>query len=93
MGAPFGFMAFLGVVSLVGVIVSHVIVLFDFIEEAREKGESLEDALLDAGIIRLRPVLITVGPLCSRCFRWRSTAARYGSRCATPRSGGSRLPR
>jgi multidrug efflux pump subunit AcrB len=61
MGAPFGFMAFLGVVSLVGVIVSHVIVLFDFIEEAREKGESLEDALLDAGILRLRPVLITVG--------------------------------
>ncbi|HSE65771.1 MAG TPA: efflux RND transporter permease subunit, partial [Gemmatimonadales bacterium] len=61
MGAPFGFMAFLGVVSLVGVIVSHVIVLFDFIEEAREKGESLEDSLLDAGILRLRPVLITVG--------------------------------
>jgi multidrug efflux pump subunit AcrB len=61
MGAPFGFMAFLGIVSLVGVIVSHVIVLFDFIEEARERGESLEDALLDAGIVRLRPVLITVG--------------------------------
>jgi multidrug efflux pump subunit AcrB len=61
MGAPFGFMAFLGIVSLVGVIVSHVIVLFDFIEEAREKGEELEDALLDAGILRLRPVLITVG--------------------------------
>ena len=39
----------------------HVIVLFDFIEEAREKGESLEEALLDAGILRLRPVLITVG--------------------------------
>ena len=34
MGQPFGFMAFLGVASLVGVIVSHVIVLFDFIEEA-----------------------------------------------------------
>jgi multidrug efflux pump subunit AcrB len=61
MGAPFGFMAFLGVVSLVGVIVSHVIVLFDFIEEARERGEGLEEALLDAGILRLRPVLITVG--------------------------------
>ncbi len=34
--APFGFMAFLGVASLVGVIVSHIIVLFDFIDEARE---------------------------------------------------------
>ncbi len=61
MGAPFGFMAFLGIASLVGVIVSHVIVLFDFIEEAHERGESLRDALLDAGVIRLRPVLVTVG--------------------------------
>jgi multidrug efflux pump subunit AcrB len=61
MGMPFGFMAFLGVASLIGVIVSHVIVLFDFIEEMREKGEPLEDALIDAGIVRLRPVIITVG--------------------------------
>ncbi|MDX2181167.1 MAG: efflux RND transporter permease subunit [Bryobacteraceae bacterium] len=60
MGAPFGFMAFLGVVSLVGVIVSHIIVLFDFIEERRELGAPLEQALLDAGIQRLRPVMITV---------------------------------
>ena len=61
MGTPFGFMAFLGVASLIGVIVSHVIVLFDFIEEAHERGESLIESLLDAGIVRLRPVLITVG--------------------------------
>jgi multidrug efflux pump len=59
-GTPFGFMAFLGIASLIGVIVSHVVVLFDFIEEAHERGESLEEALLDAGIVRLRPVLITV---------------------------------
>ena len=58
---PFGFMAFLGIVSLIGVIVSHIIVLFDFIEEMHEKGEPLEVALCDAGIERLRPVLITVG--------------------------------
>jgi multidrug efflux pump subunit AcrB len=60
-GAPFGFMAFLGIVSLIGVIVSHIIVLFDFIEEMHERGEPLREALLDAGIMRLRPVLITVG--------------------------------
>jgi multidrug efflux pump subunit AcrB len=60
-GTPFGFMAFLGIASLIGVIVSHVIVLFDFIEEAHQRGESLREALLDAGIVRLRPVLITVG--------------------------------
>jgi multidrug efflux pump subunit AcrB len=60
MGAPFGFMAFLGIASLIGVIVSHVIVLFDFIEEMHEKGEPLEQAVRDAGIERLRPVMITV---------------------------------
>ncbi len=61
MGAPFGFMGFLGIVSLVGVIVSHIIVLFDFIEEKHAEGEPFEEAVLDAGIMRLRPVLITVG--------------------------------
>lgn len=60
MGTPFGFMAFLGIASLVGVIVSHVIVLFDFIEEAHEKGEPFKQAVVDAGIMRLRPVMITV---------------------------------
>ena len=61
MGAPFGFMGFLGVISLVGVIVSHIIVLFDFIEEKHAEGEPFEQAVLDAGIMRLRPVMITVG--------------------------------
>jgi multidrug efflux pump subunit AcrB len=61
MGEPFGFMAFLGVASLVGVIVSHSIVLFDFIEERHAEGDDFELALIDAGILRLRPVLITVG--------------------------------
>jgi multidrug efflux pump subunit AcrB len=61
MGSPFGFMAFLGIASLIGVIVSHVIVLFDFIEEMHEAGEPFEQAIKDAGIERLRPVLITVG--------------------------------
>jgi multidrug efflux pump subunit AcrB len=38
-----------------------VIVLFDFIEENRERGEPLIESLLDAGVARLRPVMITVG--------------------------------
>ena len=61
MHTPFGFMAFLGIASLIGVIISHVIVLFDFIEEMHAKGEPLEQALPDAGIQRIRPVMITVG--------------------------------
>lgn len=60
MGQPFGFMAFLGVASLIGVVVSHAIVLFEFIEEGRERGQPLEEALIDAGIVAARPVLITI---------------------------------
>lgn len=59
-GTNFGFMAFLGVASLIGVIVSHIIVLFDFIEESREHGVELHRAVIDAGLVRLRPVLVTV---------------------------------
>lgn len=68
MGAPFGFMGFLGVVSLVGVIVSHIMVLFDFIEEKHAEGEPFEIAVLDAGIVRLRPVMITVGATVTALF-------------------------
>ena len=50
----------LGIASLVGVIVSHIIVLFGFIEEIRDAGKSFEQTIADAGIERLRPVLITV---------------------------------
>ncbi|MCU0686083.1 MAG: efflux RND transporter permease subunit [Polyangiaceae bacterium] len=57
---PFGFSAVLGVTSLIGVIVSHVVVLFDAVEEANERGEPLRTALLEAGTARLRPVLVTV---------------------------------
>ena len=58
--ASFGFMALLGIVSLAGVIVSHIIVLSDFIEEAREHGMPLREALVQAGLVRLRAVLATV---------------------------------
>jgi multidrug efflux pump len=58
--ASFGFMALLGIVSLAGVIVSHIIVLSDYIEEARAEGMELKKALLQAGLVRLRAVLVTV---------------------------------
>jgi multidrug efflux pump subunit AcrB len=60
MNAPLSFMALLGIISLMGVIVSHIIVLFDFIEDMQERGAPMREALLDAGLMRLRPVMITV---------------------------------
>lgn len=78
MGEPFGFMAFLGVAS-------HSIVLFDFIEERRIAGDDFELSLMDAGILRLRPVLITVfATVLAWCLSL-CTVARSGSRCATHR--------
>jgi multidrug efflux pump subunit AcrB len=58
--SPLGFMALLAMVSLAGIMVTHIIVLSDFIEEARAKGLPLEQALVQAGLARLRPVLVTV---------------------------------
>lgn len=58
--SPFGFMAFAGVASLIGVIVSHIIVLFDRIESLERQGVPLEPALVDAVRSRARPVLVTV---------------------------------
>ena len=92
MGAPFGFMAFLGIASLIGVIVSHVIVLFDFIEETHDEGEPLGEALLDAGIVRLRPVLITVGATVFALVPLAMHGGPLWERCATRRSAGSPSP-
>jgi multidrug efflux pump subunit AcrB len=58
-GTAFGFMVFLGIASLIGIIVSHFIVLFDFLEEMQAQGEPLEPALRDGGVERVRPVMIT----------------------------------
>ena len=58
--SPFGFMAMLAVISLIGVIVCNMIVLSEYIEHTRELGLPLEEALVKAGLARLRPVLMTV---------------------------------
>ena len=87
MGQPFGFMAFLGIISLIGVIVSHIIVLFEFIEERREEGEALELALIDAGILRLRPVMITVAATVIALFPLAAHGVdHFGSRFAMRKS-------
>jgi multidrug efflux pump subunit AcrB len=60
-GQPLSFMSMLGVFSLAGVIVSNTLVLVQFINYQREKGLPLKEALLNAGIMRLRPVILTTG--------------------------------
>ncbi len=59
-GQPFGIiMTGLGVISLAGVVVNNAIVLIDFIQQLRRRGFDRREAIVRAGAIRLRPVLLT----------------------------------
>jgi len=53
---PFGFMALLGFMSLMGMLVKNAIVLVDEIELQRREGLSPYDAIMTSGVSRLRPV-------------------------------------
>ena len=56
---PFGLMTFIGVISLAGIVVNNAIVLIDYIEQLRARGEDKKEAVIDGGATRLRPVLLT----------------------------------
>jgi multidrug efflux pump subunit AcrB len=48
-----------GVIALAGIVVKNAIVLLDFMKHLRESGLTLDEALVEAGRTRLRPVLLT----------------------------------
>ncbi|MAQ93329.1 MAG: acriflavin resistance protein [Rhodothermaceae bacterium] len=56
---PFGLMTFIGVISLAGIVVNNAIVLVDYVEQLRARGEDKQEAIVDGGATRLRPVLLT----------------------------------
>jgi multidrug efflux pump subunit AcrB len=56
---PFGFTAFVGVASLSGIVVRNAIMLVDYINERLKHGVALEQAALEAGERRLRPIFLT----------------------------------
>jgi multidrug efflux pump subunit AcrB len=58
-GNPFGFMAFLGTVALLGVYVNHKIYFVDRALELMRRGQGLSDAIAQAGMDRIRPVVLT----------------------------------
>jgi multidrug efflux pump subunit AcrB len=55
---PFGFMALLGVIALAGEQIKNSIVLVDEVYTQRDEGKPPYQALIDAGVSRLRPVLL-----------------------------------
>ncbi len=59
-GYPFGFTAFLGVMSLLGIVTRNGIILIDYAEEIRAEGDmKLLDVAIAAGKRRMRPIFLT----------------------------------
>ena len=56
---PFSISAAVGFIALSGVAVLNGLVMVTFINQMREEGEDLEDAIIHGSIVRLRPVLMT----------------------------------
>jgi len=56
---PFGFTGFLGIVSLGGVAVRNSIILVDYTRERMKEGVPIEEAAIEAGERRLRPIFLT----------------------------------
>ena len=56
---PFDIMAGIGLIILVGIVVNNAIVLVDLINRLRKEGLSRQEAILEAGQRRFRPILMT----------------------------------
>ncbi|ADU29551.1 efflux RND transporter permease subunit [Evansella cellulosilytica] len=59
-GRPLSAPAFIGVIMLSGIVVNNAIVLVDYINKLRERDYSREEAIIEAGKTRLRPILMTM---------------------------------
>jgi multidrug efflux pump len=56
---PFGFVALLGVIALMGMIMRNSVILIDQIEQDRAKGVATWDAVVEAAVRRFRPIVLT----------------------------------
>ena len=59
MGQYFTATSMIGVIALAGIVVRNSLLLIDFIGEYRAQGNGVKDAVLAAGVTRLRPILLT----------------------------------
>jgi multidrug efflux pump len=56
---PFGFVAMLGVIALMGMIMRNAVILIDQIEKERARGSSVRSAIVEATLLRFRPITLT----------------------------------
>jgi multidrug efflux pump len=59
LGRPFGFVALLGVIALMGMIQRNSVILIDQIEQDRAKGIPTWNAIVESAVRRLRPIVLT----------------------------------
>jgi len=60
---PLGIMAMIGIILLMGLVTKNAILLVDYTNTLRERGMSVHEALLSAGPVRLRPILMTTAAM------------------------------
>jgi HAE1 family hydrophobic/amphiphilic exporter-1 len=58
-GQTISVVVLIGVVMLAGIVVNNAIVLIDYVNQLRRRGLSIEAALVEAGQVRLRPIMMT----------------------------------
>ncbi|MCP4568893.1 MAG: efflux RND transporter permease subunit [FCB group bacterium] len=58
-GSPFSIMSLIGIVLLMGLVTKNAILLVDFAKQRRAQGMERNDAIMEAGPIRFRPIMMT----------------------------------
>jgi multidrug efflux pump subunit AcrB len=59
MGADFSATSTIGIIALSGVVIRSSLLIIDFIQDNQRHGMPLEEAVREAGAVRLRPILLT----------------------------------
>ena len=59
LGISLSVVVFLGMIMLAGIVVNNAIVLVDYVNVLQRRGIALREAIVTAGSVRLRPILIT----------------------------------
>ncbi|MBP2302994.1 efflux RND transporter permease subunit [Azospirillum picis] len=62
-GSTLNIFSAIGFIMLMGLVTKNAILLVDFANQARKRGVALHDALVEAGIIRLRPIVMTTAAM------------------------------
>lgn len=65
-GQPLSLSSLIGLLMLIGIVVTNAVVLLDRVENNRKRGMEVEEAIVEAGKIRFRPIIMTaVATICA----------------------------